>query len=238
MFIFCSQLLIQRREQILANDLEGSMTLNSYPELMALDLGDFVYAAYQLVLGRAPDEAGMNYYSARLRSGYSKLSVLHQLGTSGEQPNWDGLPGLRQALRRYRVGRLPLLGWVLRRFWRLEGNQVSERLQRAIASELADLKIALGALQSELRSAVSANDEAMRIVAAEIGAIHSGLQTASTGINEIAATQSDLRNAAAAVVGPRVAGGIPGGQPGPRANLVAERLSPRAKEIFQQIAFD
>lgn len=185
------------------------MNLNSHSELMALHRDEFVYAAYQLMLGRAPDESGLSYYSARLRLGYSKLSVLYQLGTSRECRNWDALPDLRRALTRYRVGRLPVAGWIFRHFWHLEEDTVPQRLQRAIIANLAD-------------------------VSAEIREIQTELSRVHLGIDQMASMQGGLRDAAVLAVAPRAdKSGV--GQNGPSINLAAERLSPSAKKIFEQL---
>lgn len=116
-------------------------------ELMSLNGPEFVSTAYETVLGRPADPDGMAYYVARLRTGYSKMSVLHQLA-SGEASEVDQVPGLRKALSRYGKGRMPLLGPVFRRLFRVEGESVSERLQRSIISELAALQVEIQNLAS------------------------------------------------------------------------------------------
>lgn len=164
----------------------------SLVQLLSLNGPDFVAAAYELLLGRPADPEGMAYYVARLRVGYSKMSVLHQLA-SGETNDAHRLPGLGTALSRYRMGRTPLLGWFFRKLWRAEGETVHERLQRAIVSELAALQ-------------------------AEICGLDSG------GF----AQREDPRRASRPRTGNPPAAGR-------RTNLVAEHLSPRAREIFERL---
>ena len=123
------------------------MSLDSF---LSLPPEEFVEAAYELVLDRNPDEGGRDYYIARLRSGYSKLSVVSQLSRSDEARRGGGVAGLGTTMRRYRMGRWPILGWIFRRLWRVEGETVHERLQRSILFELS-------ALGAQLRAGVPAN---------------------------------------------------------------------------------
>lgn len=168
----------------------------SLARLLSLQNEEFVEAAYEAVLGRDPDTEGHAYYLARLRSGYSKLSVLFQLRGSGESRHRPDVPGLSRTLARYRLGRLPLIGWLFRRLLRVEGETVPERLQRMIISELAGLRADISN-----RSVVTAT---------------SASQTQRAG-------QSGPRAPAASER---------------RRNLVAEQLSPRAREIFDRLVSD
>lgn len=200
---------------------------NSHTELLALEAEDFVHAAYHLVLGRAPDEAGLCYYVARLRIGYSKFSVLSELGTSHEARGWDALPALSQAIRRYQMGRWPIVGWMFRRFWRVEGETVRERLQRAMV-------ISFATAHKELSRTGTARAEFERRMAAEIGAVKLELESTSAQIADIAEIQSNLYAAAAAAVLPS-GGASSDSKLTHRRNLLAERLSPRAREAFNQL---
>lgn len=159
--------------------------------LLSLQNEDFVEAAYEAVLGRDSDPVGRAYYIARLRTGYSKLSVLHQLRGSGEPQHGPATPGLSRALFRYRLGRLPLIGWIFRKLFRVEGESVKERLQRSIISEIAGLRTEIAS-----RSFASSSAQPQR------------------------SAQPAPRNPAATER---------------RRNLVAEQLSPRAKEIFDRL---
>jgi len=60
---------------------DGSPNLKA---LMKYDDDTFVELAYQLILHRAPDTEGKQYYLGRLRSGISKSRVLSQLLSSNE----------------------------------------------------------------------------------------------------------------------------------------------------------
>ena len=106
--------------------------------LTSLHDEDFVVAAYELLLGRSADEAGTAYYMGRLRAGYSKLSILQQLRSSSEfQHPTLPVTGLNKALKRYRASQIPVIGWLFRKWWKLEGESVGERYQRVMINELA-----------------------------------------------------------------------------------------------------
>jgi hypothetical protein len=161
----------------------------SLPGLLSLQNEDFVEAAYEAVLGREADPAGRAYYVARLRTGYSKFSVLHQLRGSGESSQTTAIPGLSRALLRYRLGRLPLIGWLFRKLFKVEGETVKERLQRTIISELAAVRTEIASRSIASAPATSQNQRAVQ-------------PSASSNL---------------------------------RRNVVAEKLSPRAREIFDRL---
>ena len=117
----------------------------SLAELLALQNEDFVEAAYRTVLGREADPAGRSYYASRIRAGHSKLSVLYQLRNSRESRGAAAVPGLRRALSRYRLGRLPVVGWLFRKLFNIEGEGTAERHLRAIVSEIAALRADIAA---------------------------------------------------------------------------------------------
>lgn len=105
-------------------------------QLMEFNDVAFVSAAYQIVLGRAPDPEGMRYYLKRLRAGFSKFQIVSQLHLSKEGlERTVNLPGMAIALRRYRRGQYPLAGWLFRLVERTEGNGVAERTLRAIEQQ-------------------------------------------------------------------------------------------------------
>jgi len=82
-------------------------------ELMSLYDESFVQAAYPLLLGRKADPNGLDYYTSRLRRGFGRVSVIAQLVESKEATEeWDKVPGIRSALKRYYASRR-LSGWKL-----------------------------------------------------------------------------------------------------------------------------
>ena len=87
--------------------------LCSLDRLMALHDDLFVAAAYDAILRRQADPIGLAYYAGRLRSGFSRISVMDQLVRSPEaRADWRDLPGLEAAIARYRKSR-GLGGWRL-----------------------------------------------------------------------------------------------------------------------------
>jgi GT2 family glycosyltransferase len=84
----------------------------------------FIRNAYHVLLGRAPDPEGMQYYLARIRIGISKVEILAQLLLSKEgKSRLVTIAGLNEAISRHKLLRLPLLGRLLR----LVGTEQQER---------------------------------------------------------------------------------------------------------------
>ena len=150
--------------------MTSSMSLDNF---LSLPPEEFVAAAYELLLDRQADEGGKDYYIARLRNGYSKLSVASQLSRSDEARRGAGIPGLGTALSRYRMGRLPIVGWIFRKLWRVEGETVHERLQRSILVELS-------ALRAQLRAGVPAAGSNQSQSSSSASRAHASGRTTST----------------------------------------------------------
>ncbi|WP_018437956.1 glycosyltransferase [Paraburkholderia atlantica] len=90
---------------------EDTQAASTLEELLAYDDAAFVYCAYLTLLKRMPDEEGLRYYTARLRSGISKMQIVVQLVSSSEMlPSSTTLPGLKNAVSRWKRRRLPVVG--------------------------------------------------------------------------------------------------------------------------------
>lgn len=110
---------------------------DSLAELFSWEDVDFVRCAYVTILGRQPDEQGEAFYSACIRSGYSKAQILWDLRSSTEGRRHDpGIAGLDRALRRARRARTPLIGWLFRLFSDEEGGSAASRRHRAVMNHL------------------------------------------------------------------------------------------------------
>jgi hypothetical protein len=97
----------------------------------------FVVCAYYTLLGRTPDPEGLNYYLGRLRAGISKIHLLAQLRSSNEGKLYAAeLPSLDTAIQRHQRGQYPLIGWLFRLYYGVEGNQPTERKLRSIENQL------------------------------------------------------------------------------------------------------
>ena len=70
---------------------------------------------YCTLPGRGPDDESIGYYLRRLRKGAPKTQVLAQLRLSPHgKERTTSLPGLNAAIKRYRRGQLPLIGWLFK----------------------------------------------------------------------------------------------------------------------------
>jgi hypothetical protein len=132
-------------------------------DLLSFHDQDFVDCAYKTLVGRRPDPSGMAHYTTLLRSGHSKVSVLARLSRSPEaRGRAQSLPGLRPAVTRYLLGRVPVLGLLTRAMWGTDGESVTERRLRALDNQLARL---LQAAARERLAAEAASEAVDRLLA-------------------------------------------------------------------------
>lgn len=116
--------------------------VTSVTRLLAPHDIDFIWVAYQALLGRAPDQEGAAYYLARLRAGTHKLAILKQLRRSPEGQKFiPGVAGLDRAIRRHQRANLPLLGLVIRLMTGADGNSATHRRLRVIENEIGRLRV-------------------------------------------------------------------------------------------------
>lgn len=125
----------------------GVMT---YDELLAKDAQAFLACAYRTLLGRDPDPDGLQFYSGLLRTGVPKIQILAQLRYSEEcaartrgsrQDRHPIFQRLDREVWKFHLGRLPILGRLIRAAWGVEGSSPVEvrlrRLEFLLASSLA-----------------------------------------------------------------------------------------------------
>lgn len=142
---------------------------NSLAQLCALEEVDFVSCAYQTMLGRNPDQAGMDYYLDRLQAGVSKLTILRQLRLSPEGASHDpGIGGLDRALRRHRNCNRPGIAWIVRAFVKGESDDPSARELRAIRRQLSRLESRLLGVHLDLTNRTETINRTVRLVAESI----------------------------------------------------------------------
>lgn len=113
---------------------------NKAPDLITLlqyQGQQFVEVAYQTLLQRHPDPEGLNYYLRRLSAGVSKLQILGQMLDSSEaRTSGVVLPGLRAAVIKQKLTRLPLVGNIFKFFLAVEGNSALEVRLRAVEQQI------------------------------------------------------------------------------------------------------
>jgi len=117
------------------------MQIEHFTELFARNDIHFVECAYMSILGREPDPEGMHYYLNRIRSGISKVEIAAQLIKSDEAGTYKPeIVGLKKEIRSFNIGRIPLIGWIYRKFYGLEGNGFSHRKLRIIENKINHLE--------------------------------------------------------------------------------------------------
>lgn len=91
----------------------GPIGTSSLKRLMQYHDRQFVELAYQLILGRAADEAGLAHHLESLRSGENRQEVAFRIVNSEEGHDRDIDPELFKGYRRWRrIERIPILGTI------------------------------------------------------------------------------------------------------------------------------
>lgn len=115
----------------------GAKSVSLLDEMLKRHNSEFVDYAYFTLLKRAPDPEGFNYYLDRLRAGVPKIQILGQLLDSPEaRASGVEFLTLRRTVRRQKLARLPLIGFILKRFIAPEGDSALEIRLRAIEQQL------------------------------------------------------------------------------------------------------
>ena len=105
--------------------------------LLQLHDQQFVKCAYLTLLRRQPDAEGFNYYLDRVRAGVPKIQILGQFLDSLEaRANGVKLPGLREAVKRQKLARLPLFGIFIKHFIVVDGDSEFEIRLRTIEQQI------------------------------------------------------------------------------------------------------
>jgi len=94
------------------NTITAALTLG---ELLSYDNESFIRCAYLTLLGREPDQEGLNYYLTRVQSNGNKEEIIAQISLSTEG-KWREvkLDGLNRVIRRYSLLKMPIIGHLIR----------------------------------------------------------------------------------------------------------------------------
>ncbi|VWX53876.1 FkbM family methyltransferase [Novosphingobium sp. 9U] len=135
------------REAIFENSevsVDSTKPASNLQSLLSLSGVSFLRCAYLTLLGRLPDPDGENYYISRLRSGWTKASILSQLRSSREGRRYKvEVDGLSHMIARHRRTHLPLVGWIFRAFYDQDGDSTMERAVRRVNYSVIDMSIRL-----------------------------------------------------------------------------------------------
>jgi len=98
---------------------------------------DFVIAAYRAVLGREPDDQGLDVYLSHLRSGMTKAQVLAALSRSEEgRRAGTSVGGLQLASAMQGFDKIPIVGRILRGVINLSNRLDLDRERRITEGEI------------------------------------------------------------------------------------------------------
>jgi hypothetical protein len=126
------------RDQLIDDTMPSS--LHEAADLRALlQYNDrrFVQCAYLTLLKREADPNGLSFYVGRLRNGEPKIQILSEIYSSDEaRAAGVDLPGLRRAIRREKLFRLPLIGKPAKMLFDGEGESVIETRLRVIEQQV------------------------------------------------------------------------------------------------------
>lgn len=115
---------------------------------------DFLTNAYGAILGRWPDQGGVNHYLAQLRSGgLSRVEIAGRLRYSREgRKRGVAVKGLLRSFAVATVFRIPLLGPVLRLpFYLLPQSPRTRRLDRTVGGAFSNMDHLCGVIAHEGR---------------------------------------------------------------------------------------
>lgn len=134
---------------------------DSLAEILSWHDVDFVRCAFVTILGRQPEPEGEAFYVDRIRNGHSKMEVLWQLRRSSEGRRHDpGIAGLDRALKRAALGRISLLGYLIRPFTHTEADDRASRRWRSLANSIDYLRVTqirqFASLSAKVENAASA----------------------------------------------------------------------------------
>ncbi|MEE4454246.1 hypothetical protein [Novosphingobium resinovorum] len=131
-------------------------------DLLDIEGPDFVRFAYVTLLCRKLDPSGRKSAEDFLRRGGRKIDLVASIATSDEARRLSAdLSGLNRMLQRRALGRLPLLGWLLRPLLGLEPMDAAARRERAIAFALAQSHEAMSVQLLRVESLIAAVSDPM-----------------------------------------------------------------------------
>ncbi len=100
--------------------------------LMSLHGMDFVTCAYQALLDLPVEPSDVQLHTNQLMAGTSKIQILSEMVAAAGLHSKRDLPGLSQALKQFKLSRLPILGIFFTRLLNVEGDSLLERRSRAV----------------------------------------------------------------------------------------------------------
>lgn len=113
-----------------------SFLANDLSELCVLEDQEFVDAAHDILVQRQISVEDANRFVLLIRQGFSKCYVLAEMAHYWGADFYPGrLPGLRQHLKRFRYGNLPVIGYFFRFIFRLPDNNFKARRFRVIENQ-------------------------------------------------------------------------------------------------------
>jgi hypothetical protein len=119
------------------SNLDGEGAFPELSELLARDGIQFVESAFQLVLGRPPDQQPLQSFLRQLQEGTSKIRILSKLMKADEaRLHKNPIPGMRRAIAISRLAHIPIIGYFARYAAVFESDSASDRRIRGLEQRL------------------------------------------------------------------------------------------------------
>lgn len=131
--------------------------MEKYKNLTNLNGRDFIISTYKLVLDRHPDRDGLLYYETRLNNGHSKIEIINQIKSSSEASKLaSNSTELDFAIKKYRITKIPILGWIYSILNIPSKEQRILRRSRAIERQISSVASDSKSSAEEIKSEISA----------------------------------------------------------------------------------
>ncbi len=106
-------------------------------ELWLLEDESFINAIFNVLVDTKVTPETRQQFVVQLRNGYSKHFVLSEIAERYHEVFLPGrMPGIRRRVKRYRLSRLPVIGWLFQRIFGIPGESSAERRMRVVENQL------------------------------------------------------------------------------------------------------
>lgn len=137
-----------------------SVTAATLDELLSFNDSQFIFSAYQTLLGRNPDPNGHTYYKNRLDSGYKKIDILKQIKESEEgKSRAIHVIGLENAINQYKREKIPVIGLIFKLFPPSGSNQEIKSKLQSIERQLQDINLEINHKFNRIENILITADE-------------------------------------------------------------------------------
>ena len=115
--------------------MHTTLYATSLEALLSLQNSEFIYCCYQTLLDRDVSPAELDKHLGVIQQGTPQMELILELLESSEARDKSTvLPGLKQGITQHRYSRIPVIGWILRYYFKITRskhvNQYDHRIIR------------------------------------------------------------------------------------------------------------